>query len=210
MPFRKTVFTNNYYYHLYNRGVERRNIFENNKDYQTFLEILTYYLTPDKTEAPAVFSRTPQVKISHSVSLLCYCLMPNHFHFLVKQEKDNGIVSFMHALGITYSKYFNNKYKRIGSLFQGRFKAKLVDKEEYLLQLSKYIHLNPKKIYHKELAIYPFSSYKFYLHPIVNQKSFIKTDLILDYFSSKNKFLSYQAFVEDLEPDFNSIHSLLL
>ena len=207
MPFRTTVFANNHYYHLYNRGVEKRTIFEDEDDYKTFIEILVYYLVPDKKK-PTVFSRKTQLKISDSVSLLCYCLMPNHFHFLIKQRKNDGIITLMHALGITYSKYFNKKYDRVGSLFQGRFKAKLVNKDEYLLQLSKYIHLNPKEFYKKTLGSYPYSSFRFYLEG--GPKEFIDTDLILSYFSSKHKGLSYQAFAEEIEADFSSIQPLLL
>ena len=209
MPIRKTIFANNYYYHIYNRGVEKRTIFEDEDDYKTFIEILVYYLTPDKTKPPKVFSRKPQVKISHSLSMLCYCLMPNHFHFLVKQKKNKGVVSLMHALGITYSMYFNKKYDRVGSLFQGRFKAKLVDKDEYLLQLSKYIHLNPKEFYKKTLGSYPYSSYRFYLESEFAPKNFIDVDFILSYFSSHHKNLSYNAFVEETEPDFSPIEKLL-
>lgn len=209
MPIRKTVFANNHYYHIFNRGVEKRIIFQDEKDYKTFIEILAYYLIPDKKK-PEVFSRKPQVKISQGVSLLCYCLMPNHFHFLIKQKKDNGIVTLMHALGITYSMYFNRRYNRIGSLFQGRFKAKIITKDEYLLQLSKYIHLNPKEFYKRPLSTYPYSSYKFYLQPQTAPKDFIDVEFILSYFSSQHKHLSYQAFVEEIEPDFSSIEPLLL
>lgn len=207
MPRRRTIFANDYYYHLYNRGVEKRTIFEDKKDYHTFLEILAYYLIPDKKE-PLIFSRKPQVKISHGVSLLCYCLMPNHFHFLIKQRKNKSIVSLMHALGVTYCKYFNKKYNRVGSLFQGRFKAKIVRRDEYLLQLSKYIHLNPKEIYRKPLSTYPYSSYKFYLGPA--PKEFIDTETVLSYFSAQHKHLSYQKFVEEIEPEFSSIEPILL
>jgi putative transposase len=207
MPKRKVIFVNNYFYHIYNRGVEKRTIFEDKQDYQVFIDILRYYLIPNQ-EIPEFFSRKPKVKISHAVDLLAYCLMPNHFHLLVKQKEDNGISDLMHALGITYSMYFNKKYQRVGSLFQGRFKAKMVDKENYLLFLSKYIHLNPQELYSKSLKDYPYSSYSAYLTG--KQKDFIKNDLILNYFSSnKQKTNSYQEFVEDLETDFASFKPLL-
>ena len=114
----------------------------------------------------------------------------------------------MHALSTTYSKYFNKKYERVGSLFQGRFKAKLIDKDEYLLYLSKYIHTNPKKVWAKALLDYPYSSYRFYVHG--GPKEFIDTKTILSYFSSEHKNLSYQAFVEEIEADFSPIDPLLL
>ncbi|OGD53363.1 hypothetical protein A3J78_01130 [Candidatus Beckwithbacteria bacterium RBG_13_35_6] len=185
--------------------MEKRIIFKNTQDYKTFSEILTYYLIP-RQKVPSVFSKKPQEIVSRSVNMLCYCLMPNHFHLLLEQTKENGIVKFMNALGITYARYFNKKYNRVGSLFQGRFKAKLIDKDEYLLQLSKYIHLNPREIYQNPLSTYPYSSYRFYLYG--GPKEFIDTKTILSYFDSTNKKLSYQSFVEDVDSDFEPIKLL--
>ena len=207
MPIRKTVFANNHYYHIYNRGVEKRTIFEDEQDYKTFIEILVYYLVPDKS-LPDIFSRKPQVKISQGVSLLCFCLMPNHFHLLIKQKRDKSIVALMNSLGITYAKYFNKRHNRVGGLFQDRFKSKLINKDEYLLHLSKYIHLNPKEFWKKSLAAYPYSSYRFYLE--AGPKEFIDVDFILSYFSNEHKNFSYQAFVEETEADFSPIESLLI
>jgi putative transposase len=134
--------------------------------------------------------------------------MPNHFHLLIKQKKDHGIVSLMHALGIAYSMYFNKKYDRVGSLFQGRFKAKLVDEDDYLLYLSKYIHLNPKEFYKKNLPSYPYSSYRFYLEG--GPKEFINTETLLSYFSHQHKKLSYKAFVEEKATDWSDLEPILL
>lgn len=208
MPRRKEKFINDYYYHVYNRGVEKRTIFKNKEDYQVFLEILIYYLVPEKKWPDNIFSRKPQVKISQSAKLLCFCLMPNHFHLIVKQDKKDGIRALMHALGITYSMYFNKKYDRVGSLFQGRFKAKLINSDEYLLQVSKYIHLNPQEFSRKPLNTYPYSSYRFYLEG--GPQNFIDTKTILNYFSYKNKNHSYKRFVEEIETDFNSMKPLLI
>jgi len=207
MPRRKTHFANENYYHLYNRGVEKRIIFNDKEDYNTFLEILTYYLVPRK-DIPEIFSRKPQIKISDGISLLSFALMPNHFHFLVRQNKKDAIVTLMNSLGITYAKYFNKKNKRVGSLFQGRFKAKMIDNDEYLLHLSKYIHLNPKDIWEKPLSEYPYSSYRFYVHG--GPKDFIDTETVLSYFTSSYERLSYAAFVEDVPIKFSAIENLTL
>ncbi len=210
MPYRKTVFSNDCYYHIYNRGVEKRTIFQNKKDYDTFLEILSWYLTPFENKWPKeIFSRKPKVKVSKGVELLCYCLMPNHFHLLVKQKNDNSITTLMHALGVTYSMYFNQKYHRVGSLFQGRFQAKMIKKDDYLLYLSKYIHLNPQKIYQKALSTYPYSSYQYYLEP-KHSPRFLKPYDILSYFSKQNQTNNYLGFVERIAPDFEAIAPLLL
>lgn len=203
MPYRKTIFANDYYYHIYNRGVEKRIIFQNQQDYCVFLEIMAYYLIPD-SKIPKIFSRKPKERIPHSISLLSYCLMPNHFHLLLQQKKNKGIQEFMHAIGVTYSMYFNKKYQRVGSLFQGRFKAKMVDKDEYLLHLSKYIHLNPSK----NPATYAYSSYQYYLHSIA-PKEFIDTTTILSYFSNKHKNFTYQKFVEEIPLDIEYIDPYL-
>ncbi|MCR4328017.1 MAG: transposase [Patescibacteria group bacterium] len=144
-------------YHLYNRGVEKRNIFLTDSDYFRFIhdlfefndreavlnltyhiknarEVGTMPLTPRKIE------RQPRKLL---VELMSFCLMPNHFHLLVRQKVDNGISLFMQKLGTGYTVYFNKIYKRVGSLFQGTYKTKLVKDESHLLHLPYYIHTNP-------------------------------------------------------------------
>lgn len=136
-----------YYYHLYNRGVEKRDIFLGRRDYLRFLETLGYYR---KTPLPMKLSdfRRGVIKLkeidnqTELVRILCYCLMPNHFHLLVQQMIDGGISQFLRKVSDSYTRYFNTKYERIGSLFQGSFKARLIETDEYLLHLSKYIHRN--------------------------------------------------------------------
>jgi len=104
----------------------------------------------------------------------------------------------MNALQLGHAKYFNTKYTRVGPLFQGRFKAKLVESESYLLQLSGYIHKNPRNLV-QQLHDYSYSSYKEYLHPKDN--SLAKPETILSYFSKELPNLSYQAFVENFIPN---------
>jgi REP element-mobilizing transposase RayT len=166
------------YYHVYNRGNRKQNIFLQNKDYNRFLERLKEY--KDKFEA----------------TILGYCLMPNHFHFLLKQETDTPISLFMLRLGTSYAKYFNIKYDEVGSLFQGRFKAKLIDSDEYLLQVSRYIHRNPLSISTPgvELARYPWSSYAAYLN--TKKDNLVDFSYILSYFSKSNQSKDYKQFTE--------------
>lgn len=124
--------------------------------------------------------------------------MPNHFHFLLRQDSDVPLTSFMLRLGTSYAKYFNIKYVQVGSLFQDRFKAKLVENDEYLLQLSRYIHRNPKEILPStpgvELASYQWSSYPSYLK-LVNDE-LTESTFILNYFSKTNPAKDYKNFVE--------------
>lgn len=120
--------------------------------------------------------------------------MPNHFHFLLKQTTDVSITTFMNALQLGHAKYFNTKYTRVGPLFQGRFKAKLIESEAYLLQLSGYIHKNPLNLIQR-LRDYPYSSYNEYLRPRNNSLS--KPAMIKSFFSKELSHLSYHAFVEN-------------
>lgn len=118
-------FQKNSYYHVYNRGNRKQNIFLSHRDYTRFLK------------------KTKEYKDKFGVTILCYCLMPNHFHFLLRQDTDVPLTTFMLRLGTSYAKYFNIKYEEVGSLFQDRFRAKLIETDAYLLELSRYIHRNP-------------------------------------------------------------------
>lgn len=196
-------------YHIYNRGVEKRTIFKDKQDYAVFLGYLKEYLSPpqDKEKLIKQFTlkgesfkglpRQPK-NYSNEIDLLAYCLMPNHFHLLIKQNSDRAIENFMRSLLTRYSVYFNKRYDRVGSLFQGPYKAVLVNEESYLLHLSRYIHLNPSE-YSKNL-VDNYSSYSEYLGK--RNTTWIKTEMILSFFSqSTNDFnhdyLTYQNFVED-------------
>ncbi len=148
---KKPPFLNNYFYHIFNRGVDKRTVFLDDKDYRRFLldikdfnDVNSSINLYRRVNVGSVGSSTShRVKKDPLVKIICYCLMPNHFHFILKQLKDGGIPSFMRKLGTGYTNYFNQKYKRSGSLFQGRYKAVLIDKDNYLNYLVQYIHLNP-------------------------------------------------------------------
>jgi len=189
------------YYHIYNRGVEKRIVFLDRWDYLRFLETINFYR---KTPTPMKLSdfRRGVIRLKKQedqtdlVKIFCYSLMPNHFHLLVQQLEEKGISIFMRKVSDSYTKYFNTKYKRVGSLFQGAFKAKLVESDEYLLQLSKYIHRNAFPLKEWEGRVYPYSSYGYYLG---EQHPFCDTDFILSYFTKTNQNKDYQKFVEELE-----------
>jgi putative transposase len=198
------------YYHIYNRGVEKRKIFLDDQDYKVFLKYLKLYLDPPMEipfrtvtignytfKAPA----KPLKNYNNQLELLAYCLMPNHFHLLLKQKPRDTIEFFMRSLGTKYSTYFNKRYDRVGSLFQGPYKAVLIENDDYLLHLSRYIHLNPVKDSPLHMA---FSSYADYLGK--RNTSWINTKTILVYFKTAQKtnfkdILSYQSFVEDYIQD---------
>lgn len=207
------ILNNGSYYHIYNRGVEKRNVFLGKRDYLRFLETLDYYR---KSPLPAKLSdfRRGTMKLKkidnqeEIVKIFCYCLMPNHFHLLIQQLSDNGVTEFLRKLSDSYTKYFNTKYERVGSLFQGTFKAKLIETDEYLLQLSRYIHKNSFPLKMWEGKNYPYSSYSFYLSE--EKHPFCDTDLILEFFSKENPNSMYQAFVEEAETEDSILYSLCI
>ena len=203
----------NSYYHLYNRGVAKQNIFLDEQDYKTFLFYLKLYLSAPDLQGETLKvapSRQPK-NFYEQLKLLAYCLMGNHFHLLVFQKDPDRINFFMRSLATKYSMYFNRKYRRVGTIFQGAYKAVLVESEEQLLYLSKYIHRNPIEIlptgFH--LEGYKYSSYGNYLG-LFNQVWIYKDD-ILGLFSETDQSNSYQNFVEELdERDLPIIKNLLI
>ncbi|MCX6736349.1 MAG: transposase [Candidatus Parcubacteria bacterium] len=136
------------FYHVYNHGVDDRHIFVDEHDSMRFLESLIYFNTEESfggiylgslPDAPELKGKKPQKKL---VNVVSYCLNPNHFHLLLEQVSEKGISEFMQRVGGGYTMYFNNKYKRKGSLFRGTFKSSWINSNEYLLYLSAYINLN--------------------------------------------------------------------
>ncbi|MBI3366470.1 transposase [Candidatus Roizmanbacteria bacterium] len=129
--------------------------------------------------------------------------MPNHFHFIIRQKNKSDMTSFMRSIMTKYIHYFNEKYKRVGPLFQSKYKAVLINKEEYILHLTRYIHLNPKKIMPKkaDLSSYSWSSYPTYVKNW--NSSWLTKDLIMSYFNTVKGFgfSSYQGFVEGYRDD---------
>ncbi|WP_162262089.1 transposase [Bathymodiolus septemdierum thioautotrophic gill symbiont] len=136
MSIRKVELVNKEYYHVFNRGVERRDIFIDSEDLQFFFNGLLIFNKVDTSP----FTQSPE----KFVDIVAYCLLPNHFHLLLRQVSDEGISRFMQKLCTSYAKFFNKKYKRNGSLFQGRFKANHLNGEYALPTLASYVNLNYK------------------------------------------------------------------
>ena len=194
----KPVFVDNRIYHIYNRGVEKRNVFLDKQDHFRFVHDLFEF----NDEAPAIniYYKLPQLqsyevelrKIGNKieerqprnllVEILSFCLMPNHFHLLIKQKVDGGVIQFMQKLGTGYTNYFNKKYKRVGSLFQGRFKAVLVEEEAHFIHLPYYIHLNPLDLKFPEWRNKEIRNYKEVMKFLENYR----WSSFLDYLGKKN------------------------
>jgi putative transposase len=195
------------FYHIYNRGTEKRTIFQSKTDYERFLALL--YLC---NNAEAVDLKlqgkilADVVKVSRKtplVELCAYALMPNHYHLLIRESREGGISKFMQKVSTAYTMYFNKKNDRSGSLFQGKFKSEHAHTDEYLKYLISYIHLNPIKLLAPEwkvkglsniekaeafLGAYKYSSFVDFLGNERLERSILKRDALPEYFISNTDF----------------------
>lgn len=201
MTTRKTTFVNNEFYHVYNRGVDKRDIIMSENDSDRFMK--SVLLFNSKKPIGSIFEKM-LIKNKNQfggetaklVNIIAYCLNPNHFHFILEQVIEGGISEFMKRLGGGYTWYFNNKHKRSGSLFQGVFKSVHIDDNQYLLNLSAYVNLNNRA--HKfggETAKWARSSWNEYLtEDNQNSSGICSKDIILSQFKKKNE---YKNFAEE-------------
>jgi len=190
---RNLEYTTGEYYHVFNRGNNKREVFLDKYDLGRFFLSMREFNTdkPIGSIYEQSFKKesvgTGTAKNTRLVDFICYCLNPNHFHFALKQLKDDGIIKFMHRLGTGYTKYFNQKYENIGSLFQGTYKAKHIDTNEYLLHLSTYINLNPEA--HRLGSLASKSSWEEYIN--TNTKGFCNKDVILGQFKNISEYKKF-------------------
>lgn len=143
------------YYHVYNRGLNKREIFKDAYDYTVFLNLLKRYLDDELYKDK---SGRNYDKLNDQLELLAFCLMKNHYHLLLYQKNPDSMTKLMRRIATSYTTYFNKRYKRTGTLLQERFKASRITSDEYLQHISRYIHLNPK-----EYREWEFSSLPYYL-----------------------------------------------
>ncbi len=218
MPAKNSVksYVENSYYHLYNRGVEKRIIFQDSQDYAVFLNYLKEYLLPkdeqnlrNKLTDPNISYKEKDkiIKLlrlnnfTNEITLIAYCLMPNHFHLLVKQKSNYSIDMFMQSLCTRYTMYFNRKYKRVGPLFQSVYKAVLVNTDEQFLYLTRYIHKQTLASQGETLqGIKGYkqpSSYQDYIGK--RNTPWIHPEDVLANFSITIPSLSYESFVSQEE-----------
>lgn len=187
MPAKNTVraYVPDSFYHVYNRGVEGRKIFLDDEDYRVFLNLLKRYLSKD----PEFGHGRDGVTFYDEIELNTYCLMPNHFHLLLYVgENPRAIADLMRRICTSYTVYFNKKYKRVGQLLQGRFRASRVHADEYLLHISRYIHLNPR-----EYKQWPYSSIQHYIGNW--QAEWVRPARIYELY----EWGTYERFLDDFE-----------
>lgn len=207
---RKINFSINEYYHVYNRGNNKSLIFLDDFDYKRFTKLL-FVCNGSKPVVFKTIQGVPLDKIERGETLVdigSYCLMPNHFHLLLKEKQENGISIFMEKLLTAYSMYFNKKYHRTGKLFEGRFRAEHLDSDEYLKYIFMYIHLNPVKIFDptwKEQGINDLSKTKDYLYSYSHSSylDFLEVPrrevLILNIKAFPEYFTSKQDFLKEID-----------
>ena len=196
------------YYHIFNRGVNKQLIFHDNADRARFLFLILHFQSPTIFEKISrsvksfvqhrVFDIDKEVKEkiikSRFVELTSFCLMPNHFHLIVKEIEENGIARYMQRILNSYTKYYNTKYNKSGHLFQGPYKIVHIKNNKQLLHLSAYIHRNPRELkewLNKESS-YQWSSYQ----DCVNKNRFeelLVLDIINGQFKNKDE---YDQFVK--------------
>lgn len=213
MGLRKTILATGETYHIFNHSVQGMPIFTGNRECTLFLEALKYYLQPNPPTRFSIYrtsrSRFPINLESRLVIIFCFCLMPNHFHLLLRQEKDDGIKQLIQKISNSFAHYFCLKYKKRGHIFEGNFKAVRVETEEQLLHLSRYIHLNPVTAYLVENPEdYSYSSYRIYCGNELSD--FIDTAPILSHFSSPVKYKEFILTQKDYQRTLAGIQHLLL
>jgi putative transposase len=189
---RKIPFINGEYYHIYNRGVDKRKVFLCHYDYLRFLKSLREFNCEDPVVSlylkdrllaakPLKTKKLPQGK--KIVEIISYCLIPNHFHLILKQLKEGGISEFMKRVGGGYTWHFNYKYKRSGSLFQGTFKAIHIDTNSYLLYLSAYVNGN--------YMIHKIKNINWRFTGLNDKKNLCNMKVVSDEFGSISKYKKY-------------------
>lgn len=222
MPRRRTVITPGEIYHVFNRSVGSIPVFLSTREYKRAREVFEFYtydkpllrfsrfnVLPGEHKAAFIQRLRESPKI---IELFAYCLMPNHFHFLVRELVEDGIATFMSNFQNSYAKYFNTKFERSGALFQSMFKAVRIETDEQLLHVSRYIHLNPVTSYllqsAEELGSFRWSSWSNYNQQ--NESDIINSDLVISHFKTLRDFRKFNFDQADYQRNLDEIKHLTL
>lgn len=218
MPYRTQKIIEGETYHVFNRSVNHENIFVKNRDIERFFSLINFYRYKSDISYSdyKIFDRntkkisTLKEKIDMRTLLVeinAFCIMPNHFHFLIKPIQHKGISTFISKIQNAFAKYYNLKNKRHGSLFCGMFKAKLIKSAEQFNYISRYVHLNPvvaNLVKITKLEKYPLTSFSSYMN--FSRHSFLSKDLINKNFKTINLYKKYVFDQEDYLKKLNNIN----
>ena len=197
MPGRNTykIYVEDAYYHIYGRGHNKSNIFRDKDDFAVFLNLFKRYLS----NTPTTDKKGREYPwLQPEIELLAFCLMPNHFHALVYQSKPEAMTKLFKSVITTYGMYFNKKYKLVGPVLQSRFKASMIDKDAYLMHISRYMHLNPKNY-----RTWAFSSLPYYVGH--RRAEWLKPERILGLFDNQKDYMDFLRDYEDYKQTMDQI-----
>lgn len=221
MPSRKIILATDEIYHIVNRSIEQIPIFKGKGDYQRALEVIDFYRYTNpplsfsnykklSIEARGNFYKSLSEKKKILVEIFAFCLMPNHFHLLLKQKEERGISKFMNIFQNSHVRYLNTKYDRKGPLFQSIFKAIRIETDEQFLHVVRYILLNPVTAYFieiEELINYPWSAFSEYF---TDEPAFVNKEEVLNFFKTKNDFRKFVFDQVDYQRKLDRIKHLAL
>jgi len=198
----KVILANNEIYHVFNRSIEQKPIFTDKRERDRALLTLDFYrfskistglaqVLKLELERRNFFLSQLKEKGEKLAEILSFCLMPNHYHLLLRQIQEGGIREFISNFGNSYTRYFNTKHKRVGPIFQGYFKSVRIEDEEQLIHVVRYVHLNPVVSYlvsQDDLEKYPYCSFQEYLG---KKEGFCNKNIVMDHFLSIDKFTNF-------------------
>lgn len=205
MPKRNSVkvYGADQYYHIYNRGVAKQDIFLEASDYYYFLSLFKRHLSSEQ----AVDSAGRKfANYSQDVELVAYCLMPNHFHLLCYLKQPEGIIKLMRSVMTAYTMYFNKKYGRTGGLYEGVFLASRITNDAYLWHITRYIHLNPMDI-HRDYHTYPYSSLPYFAG--TSHAPWLTVKRLVESTKDQTEYLEFVADYETMHHDMALLKNLL-
>lgn len=213
---RKTIFAENEHYHLCSRGLDREQLFKDDRDYIRFLFLMLYYQSPLKLNNTSYYVscylkkerfclnelKLKELAKRRQLEVVSFALMPNHFHILIKNIEEHAASAYMQRVLMAYGKYYNEKYKRVGHVFDGPYKCTHIENNKQLLHVSCYIHKNPIDIkdYSFNYESYPYSSYQDY---IGNNRwdELLKPNIVLSQFKSPSNYKDFVSTNPTKEED---------
>ena len=205
MPKRNSIktYAADNYYHVYNRGVNKQDIFLEPEDRFYFLGLLKRYLSsePETDSHKRQFS-----KFDSQIELVAFCLMPNHFHMLFYLKQPEGLVHLMRSVMTSYTMYFNKKYHRTGGLYESVFLASRITNDGYLWHVSRYIHLNPMDI-GQSFREYPYSSINYFIS--AKQASWLHPEKLVQTNNEKEQYLEFVSDYKTMHQDMSLLKNIL-